>query len=74
MRKTVLSSVVALAFLAIGMTFGHAGNVRLADTEGSGFDVRISRQNLVVMVDTGHTARPLLVPISPFPLSESIAD
>jgi len=62
MRKFVLSGVAALGFLAVGMTvMGQPAAFRQADAEGSGADVRVTRHNLVAMVDTNHTKRPLLV-------------
>jgi hypothetical protein len=65
MRKIVLSGVAAFGFLAIGLTvFGHAGGARLADAEGSGADVRVTRHNLVAMVDA-RQSRPLLVAMTP---------
>ncbi len=72
MRKIVLSGVAAFGFLAIGLTvFGHAGSTRLADAEGSGVDVRMTRQTLVAMVEANRTDRPLLVAINLFPPSDS---
>ncbi len=71
MRKIVLSGVAVLGFLAIGLTvFGHAGGARLADAEGSGADVRVTRHNLVAMVDA-RQSRPLLVAVTLFPPSDS---
>lgn len=62
MRKFVLSGVAALGFLAIGLTvLGHPAIVRQADADGSGADVRATRHNLVAMIDTNRTGRPLLV-------------
>lgn len=72
MRKMVVSGVAALGFLAIGLTvFGHAGNGRVADAEGSGADVRVTRHNLVAMIDISRSTRPLLVAINLFPPSDS---
>ncbi len=71
MRKMVLSGATALGFLAIGLTvFSHAGAARLADTEGSGVDVRVSGRNLA-MINTDRTTRPLLVAINLYPPSDS---
>ncbi len=71
MRKIVLSGVAALGFLAIGLTvFGHTGSARLADADGSGADVRVTRHNLVAMVEANRTDRPLLVAVV-YPPSDS---
>ncbi len=62
MRKIVRTGVAALGFFAIGLTvFGHPGNFRLADADGSGADVRVTRHNLVAMVDHSRAGRPMLV-------------
>jgi hypothetical protein len=72
MRKMVLSGVAAFGFLAMGLTvFGHGGGARLADADGSGADVRVTRHNLVAMVDTSRTTRPLLVAMMLFAPSDS---
>ncbi len=72
MRKIVLSGVAALGFLAIGLTvFGHAGSTRLADADGSGADVSVTRRNLVAMIDTNRNTRPLLVAVMLYPPSDS---
>ncbi len=72
MRKMVLSGVAAFGFLAIGLTvFGHAGSARLADAEGSGADVRVTRNSLVAMINTSRTTRPLLVAVNLFPVADT---
>jgi hypothetical protein len=72
MRKMVLSGVAAFGFLAMGLTvFGQAGAARLADAEGSGADVRVTRHNLVAMVEANRTDRPLLVAMMLFAPSDS---
>jgi len=50
---------------------GQPATFRQAEAGGSGADVRVTRHNLVAIIDTNHVRRPLLAAMNLFPPSDS---
>jgi hypothetical protein len=62
MRKMFIAGVAAIGLLAVGFTvMGHPASYNQADAVGSGADVRATGHNLIAMIDTDHSTRPVLV-------------